>query len=138
MLEFYARTNRQIVSKQLQNSNRWVFSNSTCNCDCEACAIVIFIFGLKGWADFTPIIAGANMWMNNLDETVINSTSAPIYCDNPYYDYIYDSQWRYDKNSCIDKPVNEIFNNPQRFVVFCDPASIKGCQLFSDIQLHKP
>ena len=73
-------------------------------------AIVIFIFGLKGWADFTPIIAGANMWMNNLDETVINSTSAPIYCDNPDYDYIYDSQWRYDKNSCIDKPVNEIFN----------------------------
>lgn len=72
-------------------------------------AIVIFVLGLKGWADFTPVIAGANMWMNPSNEGDMKQDTKPLYCDNPDYDYVYDSNWRYDKNACVDKSVSEIF-----------------------------
>ena len=74
-------------------------------------AIVIFLLGLKGLFDFTPVVAGANMWMNGLDESTINASAIPIYCDNPDYNYFYGPSFKYFglNNSCIDGSVKESF-----------------------------
>ena len=71
-------------------------------------AVVIFILGLKGWADFTPVIAGANMWMDP-KYMQQNASDTPAYCNNPDFDYVYSDSWNYENNKCVEMSVNEIF-----------------------------
>ena len=71
-------------------------------------AVVIFILGLKGWADFAPVIAGANMWMDPTYEQQ-NLNDTPVYCNNPDFDYVYSDSWNYENNRCVEMSVNEIF-----------------------------
>ncbi len=70
-------------------------------------SIYFFVFHWKSWSTTVPISTGITMWIDSRNSV---NKNVPEYCENPKWDYIYDSSFSYTNISCARPPTTEIFS----------------------------